>query len=84
MKKILLITVLAFACNSLNQYKPQNPLEDTIDRWMIGLYPEWWDWSQKERDVIKMMFERSTDKHWWFPDLFKEKGVELNPKNSTP
>lgn len=43
---------------------------DWLDDLMIEKYSNWWEWNQMERDVIKNMFNKSTCKHNWFPEVF--------------
>lgn len=73
MKRLLvLIFFLALSTGLLTAPPPVGPLGDNLDKWMIGIYPSWWNWPADQRETMRSLSASAIDKYNWFPDIYKD------------
>lgn len=71
MKRLMLFILLLYLSTSLLTSPVTGGLRgDHLDTWMLEKYPDWWEWTDKDRTATRNMFEGSRDKHAWFPDKY--------------
>lgn len=73
MKRLIVIAFLLYLSTTLLTSPVTGEIRgDTLDDWMLEKYPDWWEWTDKDRIAIRNMFDESRDKHAWFPDRFPD------------
>jgi len=84
MKRLfLMIIVLALSTGLLTAPSSVGPLGDDLDKMMIGIYPNWWNWEPGHRETVRNLFQSAVDKHDWFPDIYPkiERHFIIYPEN---